>query len=272
MEPRSQAIEDPVLRVEIDRIDRNMRMLTAPAGTVELFLGPWASVPAGYSPLDGGDRSRKETTLGHGHYAHFYTTHFGFEEEYYRGKRVLDIGCGPRGSLEWAAMAEERVGLDPLADSYRELGTDAHAMDYCCAPAEKIPYPDGHFDVVCSFNSLDHVDDRRRDRLRVGQVVRMNGLDDRRLLHPVVVVGNDRVTAFHPNRLDATPGRIVESRHHLPAKEKTIALLLGHHAPGGSEARLLHAGKTSSRGGDAFGHTRGAYPAVRLFCGPEGQA
>lgn len=60
MEPRSQAIEDPVFRVEIDRIDRNMRMLTAPVGTCELFLGPKASVPAGYSALDGGDLSRKE--------------------------------------------------------------------------------------------------------------------------------------------------------------------------------------------------------------------
>ena len=121
------------------------------------------------------DRARKETTLGHGHYAHFYTTHFGFEEEYYRGKRVLDIGCGPRGSLEWAAMAEERVGLDPLADSYRELGTDAHAMDYCCAPAEKIPYPDGHFDIVCSFNSLDHVDDLDATLAEIRRVTKPGG-------------------------------------------------------------------------------------------------
>ena len=32
-------------------------------------------------------------------------------------------------------------------------------MTYCAAPSEAIPFADGHFDVVTTFNSLDHVDD-----------------------------------------------------------------------------------------------------------------
>src|SRR6201992_2830161 len=32
-------------------------------------------------------------------------------------------------------------------------------MTYTPAPSEKIPYADGHFDIVTTFNSLDHVDD-----------------------------------------------------------------------------------------------------------------
>jgi ubiquinone/menaquinone biosynthesis C-methylase UbiE len=56
-------------------------------------------------------------------------------------------------------MTAERVGLDPLADSYLELGADEHAMTYVAAGSEDIPFPDGHFDVVASVNSLDHVDD-----------------------------------------------------------------------------------------------------------------
>ena len=31
---------------------------------------------------------------------------------------TTDIGCGPRGSLEWATMAAERVGLDPPVNKY----------------------------------------------------------------------------------------------------------------------------------------------------------
>src|SRR4029079_10710133 len=89
----------------------------------------------------------------------FYTSHFGLSASDYAGKRILDIGCGPRGSLEWADMTAERVGLDPLADEYLKLGAKNHKMSYVAAPSEKIPFPDGHFDVVCSFNSLDHVDD-----------------------------------------------------------------------------------------------------------------
>lgn len=104
-------------------------------------------------------RQAAEGTLGNAHYERFFTSAFGLDREFYRGRSMLDVGCGPRGSLEWADVAAERVGLDPLADRYRALGTDRHAMRYVSAPAEHIPFPDGHFDVVSSFNSLDHVDD-----------------------------------------------------------------------------------------------------------------
>jgi hypothetical protein len=60
-------------------------------------------------------RVAAEGRLKNGHYLELYTSHFGLEPEFYRGKRILDIGCGPRGSLEWADMAAERIGLDPLA-------------------------------------------------------------------------------------------------------------------------------------------------------------
>lgn len=96
--------------------------------------------------------------LDNDHYEYFYTKFFGLDRDWYCDKRILDIGCGPRGSLEWADVAQERVGLDPLIDRYRNLGIDRHKMAYCHAPVEKIPFPDGAFNVVTSFNSLDHVE------------------------------------------------------------------------------------------------------------------
>ena len=100
--------------------------------------------------------------LSNAHYAWCFTDCFGLPLELYDGKRVLDVGCGPRGSLEWAERAAERVGLDPLADEYQRLHSREHAMTYVAAPAESIPFPDGHFDVVSTMNSLDHVDDLAR--------------------------------------------------------------------------------------------------------------
>src|SRR3954468_20042683 len=86
------------------------------------------------------------------HYEHFFTTWFGLDRDFYVGRRVLDVGCGPRGSLEWATMAARRAGLDPLADAYRsELGASERAMEYLAAGAEAIPAPDDAFDVVTSF-------------------------------------------------------------------------------------------------------------------------
>jgi ubiquinone/menaquinone biosynthesis C-methylase UbiE len=121
-------------------------------------------------------RKVSERKLSNDHYVHFYTDHFSLRRSDYSGKRILDIGCGPRGSLEWANEAAERVGLDPLADRYRTLGASAHKMRYVCSGAESIPFPDGHFDVVCSFNSLDHVDDLDRVVGEICRVVKPGGL------------------------------------------------------------------------------------------------
>jgi ubiquinone/menaquinone biosynthesis C-methylase UbiE len=118
----------------------------------------------------------KETVLHNSWYEYFYTTHFGLTRDDYVGKKVLDIGCGPRGSLEWADMAAIRIGLDPLAASYQALGTDRHQMSYVAASSDAMPFPKGHFDVVCSFNSLDHVDDLEGTIREIQRVTADGGL------------------------------------------------------------------------------------------------
>lgn len=104
-------------------------------------------------------RQRSEGTLANRHYEYFFTTFFGLTRADYAGKRILDIGCGPRGSLEWISSDADCFGLDPLSAKYRSLGIDAHKMRYVQGTAERIPFPDGHFQIVTSFNNLDHVQD-----------------------------------------------------------------------------------------------------------------
>ena len=102
-------------------------------------------------------RKKEEGILSNNHFEYFYTTHFELDRCYYENKVILDIGCGPRGSLEWATMASRPIGLDPLANEYLCLGARQHRMEYVDAPSENIPLNDAECDAVFSFNSLDHV-------------------------------------------------------------------------------------------------------------------
>ncbi len=138
----------------------------------------------------------QEASLNNSHYERVFTAHFQLTTEFFGSKRILDVGCGPRGSLEWASMAADRVGLDPLADRYRELGTDRHAMRYVTAPAEEMPFESASFDIVTLLNMLDHVDDVSKTIAEVSRVT----VDGGTLLLTVEV--RHRPTAAEPHWLD----------------------------------------------------------------------
>jgi SAM-dependent methyltransferase len=157
-------------------------------------------------------RRAAEGRLENEHYAAVFTGLVGLEPEFYAGAEILDVGCGPRGSLEWAHTARRRVGLDPLADAYRELGTDEHAMEYVQGPAERMPFDDASFDVVTSFNSLDHVDDLDRTVAEVKRVMRPGG-------HLVLAVEvGDAPTWTEPQTLSWESWRVFEPELELVAR------------------------------------------------------
>jgi hypothetical protein len=95
-----------------------------PAGKTDAELSFWR------------ERAAAEGALVNDHYERVYLDQFRIDRAFFAGKRVLDIGCGPRSSLEWLTGTSLRVGLDPLAVDYRELGTGRHAMRYVAAGAE----------------------------------------------------------------------------------------------------------------------------------------
>jgi ubiquinone/menaquinone biosynthesis C-methylase UbiE len=120
--------------------------------------------------------SAEGQTLSNAHYEPLYTTAFGLTRLDFAGRKVLDIGCGPRGSLEWADGAAQRVGLDPLVNDYLKLGATKHKMEYAAAPSENIPFGRGHFDIVTCLNALDHVDDFQKTVSEIKRVTKPGGL------------------------------------------------------------------------------------------------
>jgi SAM-dependent methyltransferase len=110
-----------------------------------------------------------------GYFPALFQDFFGLTGDFYGGKRLLDVGCGPAGSLEWATMAAERVGLDPLVGQYRSLGIDEQRMRYVEASSEEMPFRDESFDVVSTLNSLDHVEDVERTIAELKRVLGRGG-------------------------------------------------------------------------------------------------
>ena len=142
-------------------------------------------------------RAGEEGELLNGWYEGAFTAHFGLDRAFYAGKRILDVGCGPRGSLEWAHDAAERVGVDPLASEYERLNGGRHAMRYVEARAEALPFADASFDVVSTFNSLDHVEDVDAVLSELRRVLAPGGS-----LLLLVETGRP-ATVTEPNELDA---------------------------------------------------------------------
>lgn len=100
----------------------------------------------------------------------------------FRGKRVLDVGCG--GGILAAALAREGAlvtGIDPSASSVRVAEEHAReaglAIDYRVATAETLDamsFP-ATFDLIFAVDVLEHVDDLERTVAAIASLLAANG-------------------------------------------------------------------------------------------------
>jgi SAM-dependent methyltransferase len=84
--------------------------------------------------------------------------------------KVLEVGSGAHGLIFYFGT-ENGVGVDPLADHYRELFPAwQHLARTIAAPGEALPFPDASFDVVLCDNVVDHAEN---PRLILEEIVRV---------------------------------------------------------------------------------------------------
>lgn len=89
--------------------------------------------------------------------------------------RILEIGCGPGGNLSMLAAFGELSAME-YDESARAL---AQRLGVCAVARgglpEPVPFPDGHFDLICLLDVLEHIDDDTDALLRISRLLKPSG-------------------------------------------------------------------------------------------------
>jgi SAM-dependent methyltransferase len=104
----------------------------------------------------------------------------------FRARRLLEIGCG-EGFLLAALSGAEKFAVDLSVEAIRKARTKGEAH-FSLALGERLPFPDGHFDLVTSVGVMEHF-------LDIGEALR----EIRRILRP----GGHYVSLTHVERSPA---------------------------------------------------------------------
>lgn len=106
-----------------------------------------------------------------------YCWHLFLEPSYFDGRVVVEIGPGPLGLAQNFIGAREIVGIEPLAEIYRNIGypIDRQRLFYADCHAESLSLPDHSVDAAISVNAIDHVDDFEAAIAELERVVKPNG-------------------------------------------------------------------------------------------------
>lgn len=150
------------------------------------------------------------------------------DPHFFDDKVVVDIGPGPLGFPD-AVPAKLSIGVEPLADRYREHGLliEHSTAEYLSIGAEHIPLETNTVDVVVARNSLDHVDDPDAVLAEIQRLLKPGG---------ALILNFDaghEPTATEPHTL--TRERIATALHQMTiVSEEVLAV-----AHGGGETVLL---------------------------------
>jgi SAM-dependent methyltransferase len=90
--------------------------------------------------------------------------------------RIIEVGSGAHGLIFFFEGAE-KIGIDPLADHYRELFPAwQDRARTLAASGQSLPFRDASFDVALCDNVVDHADDPRGIVRELSRVLRPGGL------------------------------------------------------------------------------------------------
>lgn len=128
----------------------------------------------------------------------FHISTYRFALSYVADRRVLDFGCGTGyGTALLAEQATTAIGVDlsPDAIACAKDHHQRHNLDFRSIARiedERLPFNDGEFDTVVSFQVIEHLTDTDAYLREIARVLKPGGI--------FVVATPDRATRLLPNQ------------------------------------------------------------------------
>ena len=112
----------------------------------------------------------------------FYTKRYS-QEEMFKNKTVVDIGCGAAGkSLYYASCGADKVIGVEILEKYRaeaeKLAADLNLADkfeFVCADAAHLPFEENSIDTIIMNDAMEHVDNPEAVLTECLRVIRKGG-------------------------------------------------------------------------------------------------
>ncbi|MDD5589694.1 MAG: class I SAM-dependent methyltransferase [Candidatus Portnoybacteria bacterium] len=122
-----------------------------------------------------GEVSRRRNNRDH-------LTRYGFIREMVKDKIVLDVACGTGygSAMIKEAGAKKVFGVDHSAEaiSHARENYAKEGVEFICGSAARLDFGDNYFDMVVSFETIEHLDASTRDAYlsEIGRVLEPGGI------------------------------------------------------------------------------------------------
>ena len=127
----------------------------------------------------------------------FLKKHYDLTLDFFSGKDVLEVGCGPSGIIYRLDEAKTRIGIEPMDMS--ELIEDWKKKYVKKGTGENLPFKDQSLDVVICLNVLDHT---KTPSLIIKEVHRVLRKDGHMLLWVHALRGQYKIFQSFLNKVD----------------------------------------------------------------------
>lgn len=127
-----------------------------------------------------GERFIPSLDLGHEIYAEHYHRYMAIQD-LVKDKRVLDAACGEGyGADILAKYASEVIGIDICQESIEWAAQNytKENLEFQISSIEKLPFSDNSFDVVVSFETIEHVNEEIQNSFlkEIARVLKKDGV------------------------------------------------------------------------------------------------